>query len=133
MLKDRQGCILALSGEIRYSIECPPSSRRPVSVLRTLAFIFSNLPVLANKKKGGRWPPFSYWSEWGDSNSRHLEPKDERKLFSNLLYSVWRHLFRNTMLSGTVFSVVSRCSNPVYGQKCGQRPGLSKSQGVLDS
>ena len=60
------------------------------------------------------------WSEWGDSNSRHLEPKGGRKLFSNLLYSVSRYLFRNPVLFGTVFSVVSRCSNPVYGQICGQ-------------
>ena len=73
------------------------------------------------------------WSEWRDSNSRHPGLKDERKLFSNHFRPIWRCLFRNLVLSGTVFSVVSGCSNPVYGQKCGQRPGLSKSQGVLGS
>ena len=28
------------------------------------------------------------WSEWGDSNSRHLEPKQNDNLFSNLFDSV---------------------------------------------
>ena len=29
-----------------------------------------------------------YWSEWGDSNSRHLEPKGASFNYSKLLYSV---------------------------------------------
>ena len=29
-----------------------------------------------------------FWSEWGDSNSRHLEPKQSDNLFSNLFDSV---------------------------------------------
>ena len=28
-----------------------------------------------------------YWSEWGDSNSRHLEPKQSDYLFFNLFMS----------------------------------------------
>ena len=60
------------------------------------------------------------WSEWGDSNSRHLEPKQSNKLFSNLFESVYRFLLRKIALSGTLCPIVSECSNSVYGQKCGQ-------------
>ena len=41
-----------------------------------LQFDFSNLPTALEKKN--RTPPMAvcgFWSEWGDSNSRRLDPK----------------------------------------------------------
>ena len=60
------------------------------------------------------------WSEWGDSNSRHLDPKELMDLFSNLFCSFLALSVPKTVLSEPVLSTVSTCSEPVYGQKCGQ-------------
>ena len=68
------------------------------------------------------------WSEWGDSNSRHLDPKQSDNLFSNLFESVWWFLLRKIVLSGTFRPIVSECSNSVYGQKCGQAQTLPERQ-----
>ena len=35
------------------------------------------------------------WSEWGDSNSRHLEPKDESKIM-HILFVISSQLFYKT-------------------------------------
>ena len=44
----------------------------------------------------------AFWSEWGDSNSRHLEPKGERFYFYKLLYYVLPYLLWKLILSGTL-------------------------------
>ena len=62
------------------------------------------------------------WSEWGDSNSRHLDPKELMELFPNLFCSFLVLSVPNTVLSEPDRSTVSTCSEPVYGQKCGQKP-----------
>ena len=70
----------------------------------------------------------------GETRTRGiLVPKTEGNFFLTISAPFSGVSFQYPVLSGTVFSTVSGCSNPVYGQKCGQRPGLSKSQGVLDS
>ena len=60
------------------------------------------------------------WSEWGDSNSRHLEPKELEELFSNLFCSFLVLSAQNSVLSEPVRSTVSTHSKVVYGQICGQ-------------
>ena len=62
------------------------------------------------------------WSEWRDSNSRHPGPKELYELFSNLFCSFLLLSAPNTVLFEPDRSTVSTCSEPVYGQNCGQNP-----------
>ena len=75
---------------------------------------------LRDKAASFRNENWRLWSEWGDSNSRRLDPKELMDLFSNLFCSFLVLSAQITMLSGTLRSAVSTCSRAVYGQKCGQ-------------
>ena len=114
------------------STELPSSSRRQATVRRTVALNCSNL--LLKEKIGKSMCSFRFFGPSGETRTRGiLVPKTEGNFFLTISAPFSGVSFQYPVLSGTVFSTVSGCSNPVYGQKCGQRPGLSKSQGVLDS
>ena len=42
------------------------------------------------------------WSEWGDSNSRHLEPKRKWDTFSGAIRHFWSQPVRKMILFGRV-------------------------------
>ena len=116
------------SGETRYILiprgmrimEWSPSSRRPAAVHRTVALNCSSHAPYKAKIQVPQKRNLDFWSEWGDSNSRHLEPKELEELFSNSICSFLALSALNTVLSEPDRSTVSTCSEPVYGQKCGQ-------------
>ena len=79
-------------------------------------------------------PPFYFWSKWRDSNSRHPAPKELEELFSNLFGFILAPFIPEKLLFRTLVSIVSVCSESVYGQKCGQiqlLPGSKLNRGAF--
>ena len=93
--------------------------------------IFESLPQ--TKIKGRQKPPFYFWSEWRDSNSRHPAPKELLELFSNIFRSFLVPFIPEKILFRTLVSTVSVYSKAVYGQKCGQIPTLPERQRLSGS
>ena len=67
-----------------------------------------------------------FWSEWGESNSRHLAPKRLNQIFSVRFRPFPVVSARFSVLSASLNSTVSVCSEAVCGQTCGQKALLDQ-------